>query len=127
MEQDGKDCNRRGGYRVLLVEDQLMVQRTIQRMLERRGHHVVAHDSGKSTLQAMADGLEVDAVITDYWMPGMTGPELLQALQSVTTAQFIVLTGVHAPVLPILDRRVRLLHKPVSITELDQALCPDSR
>jgi CheY-like chemotaxis protein/HPt (histidine-containing phosphotransfer) domain-containing protein len=58
--------------RVLLAEDQEVNQRLFTRMLELRGHEVVAASTGREALDQLATG-SFDAVLMDVQMPEMDG------------------------------------------------------
>ena len=117
-------ADRLAPCRILLVEDGPILRRTVRRMLQRRGHTVIEHEDGEAALNAVRGGLQVDVVLTDYSMPGMSGFDLLTALQPLTEARFVILTGIQPPGLAELDRPVQLIVKPVSLADLDRALAP---
>ena len=59
---------------VLLAEDNLVNQRVAMRVLERRGHRVVAAATGREAL-ALWDREEFDLILMDVQMPDMDGIE----------------------------------------------------
>jgi CheY-like chemotaxis protein len=63
--------------RILVVDDEPMVRALITRALADDGHEVVAVANGRAALDA-ARGAEVgfDLIVTNNYMPGLTGPEL---------------------------------------------------
>jgi FixJ family two-component response regulator len=67
--------------RVLLVEDDSGVRRSIQLLLQARGYDVKAFSSAA---QALADPASTDAacLVTDYRMDSMDGAELLRKLRA---------------------------------------------
>ncbi len=65
---------------VLVVDDEDLVRRAITRVLERSGQQVVAVDGAAAALGVLASG-NVDAVVSDITMPGMSGLELLAAIR----------------------------------------------
>ncbi len=67
--------------RILLVEDDDLMRKGVNRVLERGGHEVW-ESAGPKTALHMLDYLTVDVVITDVYMPGMSGVELIRRLQS---------------------------------------------
>jgi CheY-like chemotaxis protein len=70
------------GRRVLLVEDDPLVLATHEDLLLRWGCVVIAADDAESALDlALADG-PVDAVLTDFRLPGMSGVALVDALRA---------------------------------------------
>jgi two-component system cell cycle sensor histidine kinase/response regulator CckA len=68
------------GERVLLVEDEEAVRRVTQRILAGHGYNVVCAADPAEALE-LATGAELDLVVTDVVMPGMSGPMLLAQLR----------------------------------------------
>jgi signal transduction histidine kinase len=62
--------------RVLVVDDDVLVLAGTAAMLEDLGHSTVKKSSGMEALEFLNSGEEVDLVVTDHAMPGMTGVEL---------------------------------------------------
>jgi CheY-like chemotaxis protein len=64
--------------RILVVDDEPMVRALIVRALTDEGYEVVAVANGRAALDA-ARGAEVgfDLIVTNNYMPGLTGPELV--------------------------------------------------
>ena len=74
----------RGSATILLVDDEGSLRSLARRVLERAGHHVVAHASAAAALAWWAEGDHretVALVVTDVVMPGMTGPEMARQMQ----------------------------------------------
>jgi PAS domain S-box-containing protein len=71
-----------GGARILLVEDEDTVRRTIARILTERGHAVAEAASGDAALAAFErTAVPFDILLTDVVMPGtLQGPVLAQEL-----------------------------------------------
>jgi signal transduction histidine kinase len=63
-------------YRVLVVDDEPLVALLTASMLEDLGHASQVVPSGMSALNILRADRTIDAVITDYAMPDMTGAEL---------------------------------------------------
>ncbi|WP_119301225.1 response regulator [Dongia deserti] len=63
-------------YRVLVVDDEPLVALLTASMLEDLGHESQVVPSGASALRVLRSDGSIDAVITDYAMPDMTGAEL---------------------------------------------------
>jgi signal transduction histidine kinase/ActR/RegA family two-component response regulator len=106
---------------VLLVDDEDLVRFATAEMVRELGHHVTEAGSAAEALEHLRDGLEVEAVITDYKMPRMDGAEL---------ARRIAETHPHVPVLIITgyagisDEALNLprLAKPFGQAEIAAAL-----
>jgi DNA-binding NtrC family response regulator len=62
---------------VLVVDDDPTQRRLIQGVLEREGFRVTHADGGRAALDHLASGAQIDLVLLDLVMPGMTGQETL--------------------------------------------------
>ncbi|RLT96789.1 response regulator [Ketobacter sp.] len=79
--------------RVLLVDDEPAILRSLQRLLRRRGYETLGAESGAAALALLAENT-VDVIVSDMRMPQMNGAEFLcqaRALYPDTTR--ILLTG----------------------------------
>ncbi|MDP1832279.1 MAG: PAS domain S-box protein [Geothrix sp.] len=63
--------------RVLVVDDDELVRESVVPMLELLGHRVEAVPSGAEALRCLELGCEVDLIVLDMNMPGLTGAETL--------------------------------------------------
>jgi PAS domain S-box-containing protein len=112
--------------RVLLVDDDELIQRSVQLLLEVLGHRVTAAFSGEAALLMLEDGLVPDVVLLDMNMPGLGGCGTLPRLRGLCPAVPVVLaTGrVDQTALDLVEVHplVTLLPKPFSMAELDQCL-----
>jgi CheY-like chemotaxis protein len=111
--------------RVLVIDDDPGVQRTVQGILEDEGYEVMAADDGLDAL-AKLDGFFPSLILLDITMPRMDGytfAEELQRLGLHTRLALVVLTA---------DGRARqkaqrvgavgYLHKPFAIDQLVAAV-----
>ena len=64
---------------VLVVDDDPMIHKTVEKILEIAGIEVVAASSGQECLEIMEQGFE-GLVLMDIIMPGMNGWDTIQAL-----------------------------------------------
>jgi DNA-binding NtrC family response regulator len=79
--------------RILLVEDEANMVRTLTKILERKGYSVDAAGTGEEALQRLGEQ-SYDLVITDLNMPVMDGMQLLREMQARQIhPATIVLTG----------------------------------
>jgi signal transduction histidine kinase len=85
-----------GHCKVLLVDDDLLVMTGISAMLEDLGHTPIEAHSGAEALGKLAAGVEVDVVITDHAMPGMTGLQLARSIQEKYSGLPIILATGYA-------------------------------
>ena len=80
--------------RILLVEDDSAVRRSIQLLLHARGYDVRAYASGALALADPA-ATEAACLVTDYRMAGMTGSELLRGLRAAGWLRPAILITAH--------------------------------
>lgn len=66
--------------RILVVDEDPMARRVIRALLEDAGHEVVEASDGRRGLDAFGDRIP-DLVITELYMDGMDGIELLRAIR----------------------------------------------
>ena len=70
----------RGSERILLVEDDAQVRTVVQAQLASLGYIVTPTGCGAEALDRLDKGEAFDAVLSDVVMPGMSGPELAEAI-----------------------------------------------
>ena len=80
--------SERDGIRVLVVDDEASVRFALTEILEDAGYAVVAAESAE---HALAQVREVDIVISDLVMPGMSGLELLREIKAGENACPVIL------------------------------------
>jgi len=96
----GTAGRKEGGLRILLVDDNVAVAETINRVLGREGHAVTYAQNGEEAWTLCADGKAAafDLVMTDQNMPVMTGVEFIRKLRSAgETVRVVVVSGHLAP------------------------------
>jgi CheY-like chemotaxis protein len=71
------------GSRILVVDDSISTRALIGRTLEGSGYTVATAGNGVEAMDAFGNG-RFDLVITDQWMPKMTGIELVHAIRKGT-------------------------------------------
>lgn len=88
---------RHAGVRVLLIDDERLVARSLSRLLTHHGHRVTMALNGAEGL-ARYEELHPDVVLLDLDMPGMGGRECLsRLLERHPTARVVLLSGHHDP------------------------------
>ncbi|KAJ1288469.1 hypothetical protein BS78_02G091600 [Paspalum vaginatum] len=63
---------------VIAVDDSSVDRALVTALLRRSKYRVTAVDSGKRALEILGSEPNVSMIITDYWMPEMTGYDLLK-------------------------------------------------
>jgi CheY-like chemotaxis protein len=114
----------RGAMKVLLVDDDELIQISMQAILETLGHRVDIAQSGEEALARLGTGLEVDVVILDMNMPGLGGAGTLPLLRTLRPALPVLLatgrTDQTALNLASAHPGVLLLPKPFGMKELQK-------
>ena len=83
------------GLRVLVVEDEPSVRHLIDRLLTRRGHHVIAAPTATAAAAMLIDhGVPIDAALVDVALPGISGLTYATELQrAFPGARIVMMTG----------------------------------
>lgn len=81
------------GARILVVDDEAPIRRSLKVNLETRGYTVDAADTGEKAIMAF-DNRRPDLLILDLLMPGMGGIHVVRQLRAVSTIPIIVLSAV---------------------------------
>ncbi|MBI3911587.1 MAG: sigma-54-dependent Fis family transcriptional regulator [Armatimonadetes bacterium] len=111
--------------RLFIVDDEPNIRRVLTTLCTREGWHVLAFESGQDALNALAES-DVDVVVTDLSMPGMTGTDLLRRLRErgcqvpvlVITAYGSIASAVEAMKLGAFD----YLCKPFDVEQVKLAI-----
>jgi len=90
-----KKTERSTGYTILVVDDNEEYLEVTRRLLEREGHEVLAVTNGPDALaQLHQQTPQIDLILLDYFMPGMTGEEMVVQLRQFNPfVQVILQTG----------------------------------
>lgn len=106
---------------ILVVEDDEVLASNIKVYLSRRGHEVLVCHAAEEALEALLR-FQPDVVLTDNSLPGMSGLELIRALQvQVPSVNVIMMTGfgnIDDAVAAMKSGAFHYLTKPVALSEL---------
>ncbi|MBA2270976.1 MAG: response regulator [Chthoniobacterales bacterium] len=111
----------RQSLRILLVEDHEDTNRSLTKLLRRRGYEVEAAMSVRAALDLAASG-HFDVLVSDIGLPDGSGIELMQALESGRPSLGIALTGFGMEEDVQRTQEVGFQHhlvKPVDLNKLD--------
>jgi two-component system, cell cycle sensor histidine kinase and response regulator CckA len=120
----GASSSQSGGSEtVLLVEDEESVRQLVRETLESKGYKVLEADHGDAALQiATAHPGQIDMLITDVVMPGMSGRELSAKLcASYPQTKVLYLSGYTEDAIAhegVLDSGTAFLQKPFTLQML---------
>ena len=112
--------------RILLVDDDLALLRTLRRLMVQKEHNVFTANSGLEALH-IADNEHIDVAIVDQHMPGMTGMVVLQHLRTIQPGCVRILASGQIDI-PMIIQAVnhgevdRVLQKPVSNQRLHEVI-----
>ena len=119
------DCSDLVGRRVVLVDDDPMVAKSIALLFESMGIRIQAFSSAEQALDS-PELLAADFYISDFSLPGMSGLQFLDAVQqrSATPINAVLLTGETSParITQAVSSRWRVLFKPVDLPRLLAAM-----
>ncbi|MGJ3263894.1 MAG: response regulator [Salinarimonas sp.] len=76
---------------ILLVDDDALTAMGSSDLIEDLGHTVLTAHSGKEALAIAEQRPDLDLVVTDQSMPGMSGVELAQALRAQRPGMPVIL------------------------------------
>lgn len=69
---------------ILLVEDDELVTTLIQKVLRRAGYDLLTATNGMSAIEICRElGGALDLIVTDVVMPGLSGPEWIEEVESL--------------------------------------------
>jgi CheY-like chemotaxis protein len=110
---------------ILLIDDHAMQLCIRASLLRDAGFSVISASTPAQALAALraSEGAPVDAVVTDYLMPGIRGSELVQALRALSPhIPVIALSGLPEAEPEYAGLDVIFLRKPCPPAELIQQL-----
>jgi hypothetical protein len=111
---------------ILLVEDEPIVRALIRAVLERSGYAVLEAADGPAALAIAEDHPQIDLLLADVVMPGMTGLELARRLTGKRRGLPIVLMSGYAeeglPPSASADNEMGFVAKPFTTESLEGAV-----
>jgi CheY-like chemotaxis protein len=110
---------------ILVAEDEAVVREMVVAALERLGYRVMAASTGEEAVRLIDRlGDEIDLLLSDVVMPGMSGPDLLdRARRTRPELKAIFMSGYTALTIGRpMQAGVTLLEKPFSGTRLGEAV-----
>ncbi|KAF2322510.1 hypothetical protein GH714_017366 [Hevea brasiliensis] len=124
-------------FHVLAVDDSLIDRKLIERLLKTSSYHVTTVDSGSKALEflglnkdeqidSIPTSVEVNLIITDYCMPGMTGYDLLRKIKESKSFKDIPVVIMSSENVPSRINRCleegaeEFFLKPVQLSDVDK-------
>ncbi len=91
----GSDTCRQHELSVLLIDDNVELLNTIKGLLS-ENYNIITAENADEALKKLDSGIEVDFIISDFMMPGMSGAELCRKVKQdvrFSHIPFIILTA----------------------------------
>ena len=104
---------------IMVVDDDSEVREIVAEFLSESGHHILQAGDGNEALQLLQTLPDIDLIVTDVRMPGVSGIDLAEkATREHLGLKVILISGYFVP------QRVNwpVLHKPFSMQELGEAV-----
>lgn len=118
-------ARRPGRETILVAEDEAVVRDMVVTALERNGYRVVAASTGEEAVRLIDRmGDEIDLLLSDVVMPGMSGPDLYdRARRTRPDLKAVFMSGYSALAIgrPI-PVGITLLEKPFSGARLNEVI-----
>jgi CheY-like chemotaxis protein/anti-sigma regulatory factor (Ser/Thr protein kinase) len=110
--------------RLLLVEDDQLVRRSVARWLDLDGFEVVAVANGQEALSVLASASGITCVVSDIAMPCLDGEELAAVLaEKFPSLPLVLMSGNRTPAAHLLEGPARtFLPKPLDRSSLRGAI-----
>jgi len=114
------------GLNVLVVDDEVILCQSVEKILKRKGHTINAVTSVADALRNLDEGKKYDLIIADLMMPQAGGLELLSAVQaSWPELPVLIITGFSSIASAVEATKLGAagyLPKPFTPDELDKAV-----
>ena len=123
---DSQAMQKTEGLNVLVVDDEVVLCQSVEKILKRKGHVVDAVTSVADALRTLDSGREYDLIVADLMMPQAGGMELLSAVQgSWPDLPVLIITGFSSIQTAIETTKLGAagyLPKPFTPDELEKAV-----
>ncbi len=113
--------------KILVVDDETLLLSGIRRALRRMGYETFSAENGEAALKIVEEVGDLDMILTDQRMPGMSGTELLREIKERAPHVVRVCMSGHADRPEILEsinrgNVFRFLMKPWDLEEFEQTI-----
>ena len=79
--------------RILVVDDERDIRNVLRILLEAEGYRVLEAANGNEALDLVGSNPDIDLIIMDILMPGLSGVEACQRLRKINYAPVLFLTA----------------------------------
>ena len=115
---------------VLVVEDESVARRALDKLLKRSGYNTIAVESGEEALRFLRHNEGPHVALIDLDLPGMNGAELLNRLRNLSPdTHAVIMTATSAERVRDLvgDHHIPHLRKPLDFRVLLRVLSQEVR
>lgn len=118
----------RGGETILLVDDEESIRNVVGEMVKALGYRLITARSGDEAIDIYRSGHEeIDLVIMDMIMPGLSGGAAIDAIREINPQVAVILSSgysIDGAAQEIIEKggRISFMQKPFVMTELSQQL-----
>ena len=78
--------------KVLIIDDEPLVRRSLEKVFQKAGHEVVTASDGSEGVVRWSEG-KPDGVVVDVLMPGLTGPEVISEVNPDSKTAIILISA----------------------------------
>jgi CheY-like chemotaxis protein len=78
--------------KVLVVDDEALVRRSLSRALRAKGHEVIEAQDGNEGLKLWKE-FHPDLILLDVLMPGLNGPEVLKEIGQQRSGRVVLMSA----------------------------------
>jgi two-component system, cell cycle sensor histidine kinase and response regulator CckA len=111
---------------ILLVDDDPLIRVLGQELLEHLGYRVETAGDGSEALEKFKNLGVVDLVLLDYYLPGLTGPQVIRGVKALDRQARVLVASGSFSVKDMADLKAEgaqgLIHKPYRLTELQRRI-----
>lgn len=83
--------------KILVIDDQLSIQRMLVRQLQKFGHRALVAESGREGIEVLKNE-QVDLVLLDQMMPKMDGMETFEKIKKISSQLPVIMITAHSSV-----------------------------
>jgi signal transduction histidine kinase/CheY-like chemotaxis protein len=135
LEETQDDAQSSGSSHILLVDDDQVLLEYFERAMQRTGYRVTTASDGQQALDLLRqDDLDIDAVLLDLKMPGLSGWEVLAEIKSdasLAEIPVIIISGddehMRAMSLGVSDYLIKPIERDALLRALRQSLLDSAR
>ncbi len=108
--------------RVLVVDDEEAIRKTLKQCLEDDGHQVSVCESGEEAM-SLLESQDFDLIMLDVWLPGVDGLKVLEDLRRAGRSEEVVMISGHSSI-DTAVKAIRLgafdfIEKPLSLDRVE--------